>query len=274
MPGGVIIRGLHHILDTGWQSTRAFRRYQGVSQSAALAFYALLSFIPLLFLSLAVAGWILDDAKELKAFIETQLQNMVPWMKDTLQGRIDLMLVMARGVGWVSLAFSMWTSGLFFSLLQGNLLLPWQREHDHKKGVWRLPLPWVMGPALGFLLCGAMLGTHVAGALPDQWLPFIAKEEFLRWVVLALSIFLFYKLLLPLNSPWGITLILSFLIAGLSQALTTFVVKILAGLPNYTLFYGSLAGLIFFLLWLNYYMVLILWCGHYIRIWGRGQPEE
>ena len=41
---------------TAWDSFRAFLRYQGINQAAALAFFALLSFIPLLFLIVAVAG--------------------------------------------------------------------------------------------------------------------------------------------------------------------------------------------------------------------------
>lgn len=273
-------RGLKRTLRTGWLAGRAFFRYQGVNQSAALAFSALLSFIPVIFLALSVAGRVFwGDPAQLSDFIENQLNFLVPWIKQTVHTRMTLLLASAPGLGWMSVVFICWASGIFFAMLQSCLLLPWAREHDHKKGRWRLPLPWLLGPVIGFLLVGAMLLMHLGSFVSQDWLPFAIVPEFWTWLILSILVFLNYRLFLPRRASTTVALVLSMVISGLSQGLTTLFVRVFFSLPNYSVVYGSLAGIVLFLLWLDYNMALILWGGHYIRLWkmevaGAGRIEN
>jgi membrane protein len=260
---------LKRIPKTAWGSFRAFLRYQGINQAAALAFFALLSFIPLMFLIVAVAGIFLGDTQAVQDFIKDQLSNVAPLLQETIEQRINKLLGMAKGLGLMSLGFILWTSGLFFSALQTSLLLPWIHEHGYKKPKWRYVFPWLAGPVLGILMIGAMLFMTVASYIPTGNLPIKVVPEFWSWLILALLIFLFYNLLLPRRRTPGATAILSLILSAASLAITFVFVHIFSSMPNYALVYGSLAAVILFLLWLNYNMALLLLGGHFIRLWGK-----
>lgn len=258
---------------------RDFWRYQGVSQAAALAFYALLSFIPLLFLVIAIAGMIWGDTIELKHFVENNDNFLMPWVQKLLDKQLGTLVAIASRLGWASLAFIFWTSGLFFAVLQNSLILPWTRESSHKSGLWRWFLPWILGPALGFMLPLAMLAMHVAGYvqpglewLPGSFLPII--PTFGAWLTLLIATFVLYSLFLPLHCPTGKIILLSLLISVASLGVTTLFSRIIFSLPDYALIYGSLAGIVLFLLWLEYNMGLILWGGHMLRLWHTKTAEQ
>lgn len=249
------------------RSTRAFLQYQGASQAAALSFYALLSFIPLIFLALAIAGRILGDEQAVRELFDRYKDLVMPEVHNELYTHAIRLLETSAGLGWMSLGFILWTSGLFFASLQANLLQPWPQERSLTRGWLRRVLPWILGPAFGFLLPAAMLAMHVASFLPWSWLPFEIVPEVWTWVVLGVLIFLVYIIFLPRHCPLAATAVLALAIAGGSQVLTLLFVKIIVTLPNYALVYGSLAGIVLFMLWLDYNMALILWGGHCIRLW-------
>lgn len=269
----VFLRNGKGIVAFGVKALQEFWHYQGISQAAALGFYALLSFIPLLYLIVAVAGMIWGDTVELQAFFERQDTLMLPWIKETIDTRLDALLQLAPGLGWMSLGFIVWTSGLFFAVLQSSLLLPWARTRRHRKGVWRWALPWILGPALGFVLPVAMLLMHLAGYLPN-WLPMQSLSALGSWFVFFVGIMTVYKLFMPLNCSWTKVVLLSLLISCASLALTLLFSQILSSLPNYTRIYGSLAGIVLFLLWLEYNMSVILWGGHLLRLLEERHEEK
>ena len=262
----MIRKGPHRIAHAVWLASRGYASYQGVKQSAALAFYSLLSFIPMGFLVLAVAGAVWDDPEAVSGFIRKQLTFLVPWFQAELVNHIMHLARLSKGLGWMSVGFVIWTSGLYFSVLQSSLLLPWTREHEHRTGIWRLALPWVLGPAMGVLLCGGMLFMHLVSYVNWTWLPFTIFPGFWTWLLVSFSIFFFYKLLLPIRVNTGLEAVVSLGISGMSYGLTKIFASILLSLPNYSLVYGSLAGIVLFMLWLNYNMAVIIWGSHFIRV--------
>ena len=221
---------------------------------------------PLLYLLLAVAG-VVGNTGTTKRFIQSQLTVVAPWAQEILASHLGRFMRLAPRLGWLSLGFILWFSGLFFAVLQNSLLLPWAHELEHKKGVWRAILPWLLGPALGFLLTLAMISMHLLGYIPLDWLPFKISPAFWSWIVLSLLVLLLYRLLLPLYAPFCVIAAISFLISGVSQLLTTVFAHFISRLPGYAMVYGSLASLVLFLLWLAWNMAIILWGGHFIRVW-------
>jgi membrane protein len=51
-------------------ATRDFFRHQGLTQAAALAFYALISFIPMGFLLISLHGWLVGDTWEAQLLVK------------------------------------------------------------------------------------------------------------------------------------------------------------------------------------------------------------
>lgn len=251
-----------------WRAVKDFVHYQGMNQSAALAFFALMSFIPTIFLILAVAAELYGDTETVQQFIEEQSTLFVPWLQDMVRTAITRFLEISKSLGMMSLGFIIWTAGLLFASLQNNMILPWVHEGHMKRGFLRLIFPWLLGPVLGFLMIGAMLFMHISGYIPWDRLPIQLSPTGLSWLTLGVFIFLLYRLLLPLRAPWIASFCVSLTVSGFSLGLTEVFVTILSSLPNYALVYGSLASLVLFLLWLNYNMALILIGSHFIRRWG------
>lgn len=246
---------------------RDFFRYQGLIQASSLSFFALLSFIPLIFMVLAVAGLLWGDRSEVSRFIEEQAAHLSPWSATDVHTVFARILEKASGLGWLSLILILWTSGLFFATLQQTLRLPWAREKRDETGIWRFLMPWLLGPALGFALTLVMLANHLVGYVPWELIPL--EINTFAWSVLAMAMIvtLLYSILLPFRSHVGVTLVAALGIALASQGITSLFSNVITELPNYSKVYGSLAGIVLFLLWIEYNMALILIGGHLIRAW-------
>jgi membrane protein len=251
-----------------------FFRYQGLVQASSLAFFALLSFIPVVFMMLAVAGVIWGSTAEVSRFVEEQAARLSPWTPSDIQAVSARILEKAPGLGWLSLGLIIWTSGLFFATLQATLLLPWTREHAHKTRLWRYAMPWLAGPTLGLALTLVIFANHLAGYLPWHRLPVQISASGWSMLALSLIVFLIYRVLLPFRSRFGVILMTAIGIAIASQVITTLFADFITELPNYSKVYGPLAGIVLFLLWIEYNMALILIGGHLVRVWPDVTPED
>ena len=256
-----------------------FFRHQGVNQAAALAFYTLLSFIPLFFLTISVFGLIMGDTWEAQQYVRLELEKVLPWVDDLLFKRIQRLIWASPGLGWQSLVFIIWSSGLFFSLLRRNLLHPWHADREPARG-WRRLLPWLAGPVISVGLLALVILVQFLGYMPYKWLPRSALKEYywltMVWGLLCFA-FLFlgiYAALLPRIRPLRIAFPLCLSLACAGYGVTWVFSRLLSGLPRYNLVYGSLAGMVLFLLWLNYNLALVLFGGHFIRLWGAEVSRE
>lgn len=260
-------------------ATRAFLDHQGLNQAAALAFYAFLSIIPLIFLIVSVAGYLAGGTGDMETLIREGLGETAPWFKDMLDERLTSLINAARTLGLQSLIFIFWASGLLFSALQTDLALPFKKPGAPMR-FWRLIQPWLLGPFLSLALVCLLLFIQLLGLVSTSWLTDVLSRNiywFSRlWAFLGLTalIFCLYLMLLPGRRAVGAASVLSLFLAAASHLLTFVFSKILAGLPNYNAVYGSLAGVVLFLLWIDYNMALILWGGHFLRLYEKRAPKQ
>ncbi len=250
-----------------------FFRHQGVNQAAALAFYTLLSFIPLFFLTISVFGLFMGDTWGAQQYVRMELAELLPWVDDVLFKRIQRLIWASPGLGWQSLAFIIWTSGLFFHLLRRNLLHPWHLDKAPPKG-WRRILPWLAGPVVSVALLGLVILVQFLGYAPYKWFSKATLREW-YWLTMiwgplcfALLILGIYALILPRIRPLRTALCVCLALSGAGYGVTWVFSSLIARVPKYNLVYGSLAGMVLFLLWLNYNLALILFGGHFIRLWS------
>lgn len=265
----------------GWRIVRvarqaftSFNQHQGINQAAAIAFYSLLSFIPMYFIAVLLMGEILGDRGSALGIAAHQLSGLTPWFDANLMGRIRGLASAVPHMGWFSLALIVWTAGLSFATIRRNLLLPWAVPRRRKgRGWWRTLRYWLVTPAL--CLCLMLVLTAMASlcALPELLL---SPAELRTWGAL-LPLwrflwpwsfeFLLYLILLPGIRPIWLTVVVSGSLAVLGWGLTVLCSGLLFRLPGQELIYGPLAGTVLFLLWLNYNAALLVYGGHFIRIW-------
>ena len=155
---------------------------RGTHLAAMIAYFALLAFVPLLFLALALLGFA-DRADESSVLVE-ELSKLFPRTSiDTIVDFVTEIQDNAAALGIVGGVFVLWTSLSLFSVLESafNIVygLP-NRSFLHGKGIAVI----VMLGMLVTLFAGLVIGTVGFQLLHDAAPGVIAN----RWVAHALSL--------------------------------------------------------------------------------------
>ena len=180
-----------HPGDFALQTLRAFRANQGLLLAGAIAYYALLSIMPLLILAVIAVSHLVDAATLLQT-IGRYLEWLVPGQAQAIVGELARFLEHRDLVGWVLLGTMLFFSTLAFTVLENAMSVIFhhrvtiQRRHFLVSAL----LPY------GYILClgvGLLLVSLVASALQvmgGSQLVFFGRY----WSLTGLSGALFYLL--------------------------------------------------------------------------------
>ncbi|MDR7271039.1 YihY family inner membrane protein [Pelomonas saccharophila] len=154
-------RVLHNPWGFAWQTLKAFRANQGLLLAGAVAYYALLSIVPLLILSvIALSHWV-DQARLLQT-VGRYLEWLVPGQSTAVVTELARFLAHREVMGWVLLVSMLFFSSLAFSVLESAMAVIF---HHRRKLQQRHFLTSALIPYL-YILClslGLLLVTLVAG---------------------------------------------------------------------------------------------------------------
>jgi len=154
---------VRHPLRFFWEAVKAFRANQGLLLAGAVAYYALLSIVPLLIVSvIAMSHWI--DQAELLATIGRYLEWLLPSQSHAIVQELSNFLAHRDVLGPVLLVTMIFFSSLAFTVLESAMAVIF---HHRKTRRQRHPLISAVMPYLYILsLCvGLLLVTVVSGAL-------------------------------------------------------------------------------------------------------------
>ena len=145
------------------QVVRAFVANQGLLLAGAVAYYALLSIVPLLILMVIVLSHVIDQA-ELLTTLRRALEYVVPGQSKEVVQELRAFLDHSAGVGWVLLATMLFFSSLAFKVLENAISVIFLHRVAERKrpAIVSLLLPF------GYILfIGALLfvGTYVLADL-------------------------------------------------------------------------------------------------------------
>src|SRR5688572_20967587 len=99
---------------------KAFRANQGLLLAGAVAYYALLSIVPLLILSvIALSHWV--EAKELLGTLGRYLEWLVPGQSPTIVNELANFLNHRDVIGWLLLGTMLFFSSLAFTVLENAM---------------------------------------------------------------------------------------------------------------------------------------------------------
>jgi membrane protein len=146
-----------------WQSVRAFRANQGLLLAGAVAYYALLSIVPLLILIVIALSHVTEQA-DLLATIGRYLEWLTPGQSRAIVAELANFLSHREFVGWVLLATMLFFSSLAFTVLENAMSIVFlhrvakRRRHFLISAL--LPYGYILTLGIGLLLV-----TLVAGSL-------------------------------------------------------------------------------------------------------------
>ncbi|MBA3590726.1 YihY/virulence factor BrkB family protein [Methylibium sp.] len=270
------------------RALKAFRANQGLLLAGAVAYYALLSIVPLLILSVIALSHVIDQG-DLLATIGLYLEWLIPGQSRAIVDELSKFLMHRDIIGWVLLATMLFFSSLAFTVLENAMSVIFlhrvavRRRHFIVSAL--LPYGYILTLGAGLLLV-----TLVAGSL--QAMGEESVETFGReWSLSGFSGVLLYVLGLTgevfvltavyMVMPVGQLALRHALIGAVTAALLWEVTRHLliwyfSTLSQVSLVYGSLTTAIVLLLSLEIAAALLLFgaqvISEYERI-ERGQPE-
>lgn len=170
---------------------RAFRKNQGLLLAGAVAYYALLSIVPLLILSvIALSHFIGEDA--LLSTLARYLEWLVPGQSLAVVSELAKFLAHRDVLGWVLLVTMLFFSSLAFSVLESAMSVIFHHRlvNNRRNFIVSVLMPY------GYILClglGLLLMTMMTGrlqGLAEESLMFLDVD----WSLGRLSTWLLYLL--------------------------------------------------------------------------------
>lgn len=156
------------------RTLKGFRANQGLLLAGAVAYYALLSLVPLMVLAVIALSHVIAPP-ELLATLGRYLEWLVPGQSQAIVAELATFLAHRDVIGWVLLATMLFFSSLAFAVLENAMSVIFH----HRVAIRRRPvlvsllIPYVYILGLGF---GLLLVTLVAGGLQTL------GEERIAWL--------------------------------------------------------------------------------------------
>lgn len=179
-PGGFALRVL-----------RGFRANQGLLLAGAVAYYALLSIVPLLILVAIALSHVIDQTALLEA-IGRYIGWLAPGQSQFIVGELANFLAHREVVGWLLLATMLFFSSLAFTVLENAMSVVFlhrvaiRRRHFMVSAV--LPYCYILSLGVGLLLVALVSGSFAA--LGEKSVEFLGY----RWSLSGFSGLLLYLL--------------------------------------------------------------------------------
>jgi membrane protein len=170
-------KALRHPVDFALAVLKQFRANQGLLLAGAVAYYALLSLVPLLILVVLALTHVFDEARVLGT-IGAYLEFVVPGQSGALVGELRNFLTHRELVGGLLLILMLFFSTLAFTVLENAMSVIFfhrvavKRRHFLMSAV--MPYLFILSLAIGLLIItvvsGALsrLGTHAVVILGES----------------------------------------------------------------------------------------------------------
>jgi YihY family inner membrane protein len=146
-----------------WCVLKAFKKNQGLLLAGAVAYYALLSVVPLLILAVIALSHVIDQG-ELLATLGRYLEWLVPGQSKAVIAELRNFLDHREVVGWLLAVTMLFFSSLAFTVLENamSVIFLHRIAVRKRKYIVLAVLPYIYILCLGF---GLLVVTLVAGSL-------------------------------------------------------------------------------------------------------------
>jgi len=163
------------------QTLKAFRANQGLLLAGAVAYYALLSIVPLLILIVIALSHVIEPA-ELMATIGRYLGWLLPGQSQAIVLELNKFVTHREFIGWVLLATMLFFSSLAFTVLENAMSVIFlhrvavRRRHFAVSAL--LPYAYILALGVGLLLVTLVTGS--LQAMGDESVGLFGRDWSLR----------------------------------------------------------------------------------------------
>ncbi len=265
---------------------RDFQANQGLLLAGAIAYYALVSIVPLLILMVIALSHVVDRSALLD-MLRVALEYVAPGQGTAVVAELTAFLDGRKAVGWVLFVTMLFFSSLGFKVLEGAISVIFlhrieQRKRHFLVSLVLLPLGYILFIAAG-LFVATVLSVDLA-ALGDRQLVFLGHTWSLDWFsraliygggvlgeILLISAFYYFM-------PVGRLTVRHALIGGVTAALLWEIIRHALGwylgtLSQVNVVYGSLATGIIVMLSVELAAILLLLGAQVIARYERIRPD-
>jgi len=247
------------------QTYQEFSKDNGTLMAAAVAFYILLSLVPMVLVALAIFGYVLGNAHahhQVMQFVHQFLPSQDP-RKDIVAGAIEAVQQARSTIGLIGLVSLLLTALGGFQTLETAINVQWRAPN--RNFVWSKVFSLLMLLVVGGLLVlslGITAGVEFASKLPPlRWMEGKWVAQTVGYVlpvfISGLMFTAVYKLFPNRRVPWKPAAIAGFVTALLWEAFKL----------SYTLYsthsdlgktYGTMASFVGLVVWIYYSCALIM----------------
>jgi membrane protein len=270
-----------------WCVLKAFKANQGLLLAGAVAYYALLSVVPLLILTVIALSHVVEQA-ELLQTLGRYLEWLMPGQSRAIVAELANFLTHRDVIGWVLLATMLFFSSLAFTVLENAMSVIFLHRIAIRKRRYIISvlLPYCYILCLGF---GLLVVTLVSGSLQaigEESVQFLGREWSLKGVsglllyLLGLTGEIFVLTSVYMVMPVGRLSLRHALLGGVTAALLWEITRhvlvwYFSTLSQVNVVYGSLTTAIVVLLSLEIAATLLLLGAQVISEYERmDQPVE
>jgi membrane protein len=257
-----------------WRTLVGFLQRNHFTYAAAIAYYTLFSFFPLILILLNIGG-VFIRRYHLENSIITSVRFYLPIGADLVESNLRAFTVSTARTSLVALVLLIWTASGAFLPLELALNEAWRVKLERGFFQRRL-LAALLTLLFGyFFLISAFLTTliirfdhYLKRLLKDEWHYSIAPV-FIKGMRIALSfclaivMFSFIYKLVPFTRIRFAQVIPSAVMAAFTWEVAKYGFTSVIQLSNYTLVYGSIASIIVILIWVYLSAVIILFFAEY-----------
>jgi membrane protein len=256
------------------ESFRSFFEDDCLNLSAAVAFYSIISVIPLLFLIFFVSGLVLGSSEGAYMTVANFIQELHPYVEEKLLLEVKRISDTTTFMGWLGFGFLIWISTMFVSSLETAFTTIFRVKR--KRHPFRSLLMAVAIIPLGFSAILFTIGLNAWAVHIEKWNVghLLLHSTLIRYILPLSVIMLFFTLIYKFIPNRQV----SFLHALSGGVVCTFFLEIAKHLFAFYLsfggnpvgfVYGSLKALMYIVIWVFYMAVITLYGGEIVSILTR-----
>jgi membrane protein len=276
-----IVQRLRAAVEPVLRATVNFHRDGCFDRATVIAYFALLSFLPLAVFLVTMAALALGPEaaeKGTEVFFQNLLYRMPPQLMTQVR---SLQSHLWSGVGYLILV--LYTASKVFSKIESGLDHVFrvdERRPFARRKLFAFALVGLMSVVLvATVVMEGLMGTvdrfvDTTALAPLKTMPFyLTLDSFVTrtiapWSLTMFSFFVVYWLLPAETIPWRVALVGGAVAGTLWNILKVGFTYYISHLASYTRTYGALATVIVFLLWMNLSASILLWGGELAAVVG------